>query len=204
MVKSAEIPYTDIRIHKIGKVSNYIGIKRDATGVYIVHFDHNTGKQIDEIHPFAAGTEVYYTLLNNQLVISDKNAIKLYVYQFTGSEYKFYSDGLSLNITSSVRKEYNTGKVYEEIKDLKAGSKEEFYSSLQSSINKFKIEHKDYCEGLFMYAFTVTLKDGSETGMYNLSFVATDDRADNYGYTQNNGFIDVEYGIPLAKLHIFP
>ena len=67
VVKSAEIPYTDIRIHKIGKVSNYIGIWRDAKGSSVQHFDPETGKTIhycDETGPVLL--DLYNTLQDIQ------------------------------------------------------------------------------------------------------------------------------------------
>lgn len=171
VVKSAEIPYTDIRIHKIGKVSNYIGIKRDAEGCSIEHFDPETGKELWRIHVFDANHEVYYTLLNNMIVVSDKTAIKEYVYQFTGYVYIPYYDGLQLPISSSYTKVFFDDNQTE---DVWATSDEEYVTALQAHVNKFKIENKEYSEGAFMYAFTITLNDGTETGMYNLTSVTTD------------------------------
>ena len=170
VVKSANIPYTDIKIHKIGKVSNYIGIKRDADGVYVHHFDPNTGLMIHEIARFDASSEVYFTLLNSQCVISDKTAIKLEVHQFNGYGYKLHSDGLHLPISSTFDREF-TDKQH--VTDLYGNSDEELRASFQSYINKFKIENKELCEGAFLYAFTLTLNDGNETGMFNLTPVTT-------------------------------
>lgn len=171
VVKSAEIPYTDIRIHKIGKVSNYIGIWRDAKGSSVQHFDPETGKELWRIHNFDAGHEIYYTILNNMIVISDKTAIKEYVYQFTGNAYIPYYDGFNLPISSSYSKVFFEDNQTE---DVWATSDEEYVTALQAHVNKFKIENKEYSEGAFMYAFTITLNDGTETGMYNLTSVTTD------------------------------
>ena len=65
-----------------------------------------------------------------------------------------------------------TDEVYS--KTIISKSKEEFISSCNGYINEFKATYKHYCEGIFLYAFTVTLIDGTETGMYNLKSVATE------------------------------
>ena len=190
VVKSAEIPYTDIRIHKIGKVSNYIGIKRDADGGTIEHFDPETGKELWRIHIFEAGHEIYYTLLNNMIIVSDKTAIKEYVYQFNGAVYIPYYDGFILPISSSYSKSFYEDNQTE---DVWATSDEEYITALQAHVNKFKIDNEEYCEGAFMYAFTITLNDGTETGMYNLTSVTTD-----WNVNPSNEGAFIYYALPIT------
>ena len=190
-VVSANIPYTRIRMHRINTTTNYIGIKDDATGVGIYHFNHETGNYIQEIDSFPAGTDVEYTLLNNQLVISDRTNIKLYVWQFKGTRYEKMSRGLNVRIGSVAEKNYKGDQyVYETRENIPSRNKEELYASLQAEINKFKIDNKNYCEGLFLYAFSLTLYDGTETGMYDLTVVSTDRKAST---DEDNAFIDIKY-----------
>jgi hypothetical protein len=170
-VESANIPFTRIRLHRINKTVNHIGVQDDATGVKVVHFDQRSGDILHTFDTFSAGSDIHYTTLNNQIVISDKTAIKEYVYQFNGYKYEFVSDGLQLPISSTFDTEF-TNKQY--VLNVYADSEEEYIASLQSHVNKFKIENKELCEGIFMYAFTVTLNDGTETGMFNLTPVTTE------------------------------
>lgn len=163
VVKSANIPYTDIKIHKIGKVSNYIGIKDDATGVGIYHFNPESGAYIKEIDKFPAGTDIEYTLLNNQLVISDRTNIKLYVWQFKDEYVKMY-DGLDFDVNIDIVTDMYTNES-EEL-SISAVSEEQYLAGCQSALNKFKSMNKNFCEGYFQYAFTVTLYDGTETGVF--------------------------------------
>lgn len=169
-VVSANIPYRNVSLHRIGKKINYIGIKDDATGVSAVHFDPTTGDEIFTFETFPAGSEVYYTTLNNQVVISNKTAIKEYVYEYVGSNYKLAYDGLDFPISIEPDFEFTSSN---HTVNLYASSKQEYISALQAYVNQFKVEHKEYCDGAFLYAFTVTLKDGAETGMFNLTPVNT-------------------------------
>lgn len=170
VVKSANIPYTDIKIHKIGKVSNYIGIKRDADGVYVHHFDPNTGLMIHEIAQFDAGSEVYFTLLNSQCVISDKTAIKLEVHIFEDGTYKPLYSGLDFNPNISVlATQAHTNEKYVE-EWIKTESEDEFRAMVQANINKYEKENPTHAEGYFLYAFTLTYYDGTESSMFGLGF----------------------------------
>lgn len=170
VVKSAEIPYTDIRIHKIGKVSNYIGIKRDAIGVTIVHFDPNTGLVVQEIMTFALGSEIYYNLLNNQLVISDKTAIKLYVFLFEEGAYTLLSSGVEFNPTIELlQTQAHSNEKYTE-EWISMENEDEFRATVQAQINKYEKENENHAEGYFLYAFTLTYYDGTESSMFGLGF----------------------------------
>lgn len=169
-IYSVNIPFRRIKVHKIGQIINHIGIKEDSSGIEIVHFDKDTGFIIQTIASFKADSEIYYTLLNNQLVISDKTGIKEYVYKFTSS-YELVCSGIDFSFNCEMTSEF-TDEVYS--KTIISKSKEEFISSCNGYINEFKATNKHYCEGIFLYAFTVTLIDGTETGMYNLKSVATE------------------------------
>lgn len=169
-VVSANIPYTRIRMHRINTTTNYIGIKDDATGVGIYHFNPESGNYIQEIDLFPAGTDIEYTLLNNQLVISDRTNIKEYVWEFKNGQYIKSFDGLNFDVSSHFTPAFTNSR---HVKDLYATSKEAYISAMQAYVNQFKVENKEYAEGAFLYAFTITLKDGVETGMYNLTAVNT-------------------------------
>ena len=95
LVRSANIPYTRIKIHKIGNITNYIGVQDDATRVKIVHFNPTTGAAVQNIATFSAGSEVYFALVDNQIVISDKTAIKRYMFRYDGI-YKNLYNGVAL------------------------------------------------------------------------------------------------------------
>lgn len=169
-VVSANIPYTRIRMHRINTTTNYIGIKDDATGVGIYHFNPESGNYIQEIDTFPAGTDIEYTLLNNQLVISDRTNIKEYVWEFKNGQYLKSFEGLNFDVSSHFTPAFTSSR---HVKDLYATSKEAYITAMQSYVNQFKVENKEYAEGAFLYAFTITLKDGVETGMYNLTAVNT-------------------------------
>ena len=188
VVKSANIPYTDIKIHKIGKVSNYIGIKRDADGVYVHHFDPNTGLMIHEIARFDAGSEVYFTLLNNQCVISNKTAIKLEVHIFEDGTYKPLYSGLDFNPSISILStQAHTNEKYVE-EWMKMENEDELRAMVQANINKYEKENPTHAEGYFLYAFTLTYYDGTESSMFNLGFCnAFRNTAQSNDFIQNTG-----------------
>lgn len=169
-IKSANIPYKKVCLHKIGRTTNYIGLQDDATGVKVVHFNPQTGDKIYTFPAFPAGSDIDVVLLNNQVVISDSSSIKKYVYEFIRGEYKLSFDGLDFDVASTYHPTFTTSR---HVKDLYASTELEYIAAMQSYVNQYKSEHKDYCEGAFLYAFTITLKDGTETGMYNLTAVNT-------------------------------
>lgn len=168
-VASANIPFTRIRMHRINKTINYIGIQDDANGVKVVHFDPRSGKILNPIKDFPAGSDIEYAFLNNQIVISDRTSIKEYVFIFKDTYVPLY-EGLEFDVRPKVEPSYfshSTSAV-----DF-SRNKTEFLASCAAEINKFKRENKNYCEGMFMYCFTVTLYDGTETGMYGLTSTCT-------------------------------
>lgn len=170
-VESANIPFTRIRLHRINKTVNHIGVQDDATGVKVVHFDPRSGKILYTFDTFSAGSDIHYTLLGNQVVISDRTAIKEYVHQFTGKYTRLYS-GLDFDIKPEVTPDFypnSSTLIY-----IPAPNEQQYLSSCRAEINKFEINNKNYCEGLFLYAFTLTLYDGTETGMYGLNMISTD------------------------------
>lgn len=167
-VVSANIPYKKVSLHRIGKKINYIGIKDDATGVSVVHFDPATGDVLKEIKTFPAGSEVYYALLNNQLIISDKTSIKEYVYKFENTYIPLYM-GHEFNPVVSILPSMVASTDTNE--KILAPSKEQYIASLQAYINRYEKENPEYCEGYFIYAFTLTYYDGSEDTMFGLNFV---------------------------------
>ena len=192
-IVSANIPYKRVSLHRIGKKINYIGVKDDATGVSVVHFDPKSGEAIYTFETFKAGSEICYAFLNNQVVISDKTSVKEYVYSYE-NEYKLTYNGLDFPIYSDLKPEYKDSDVlYEEKKQIFVRTKEELYSSLNAEVKKFKVDNKNYCEGVFMYGFTLTLKDGTETGMYNFSSAATPLVRDGVSLPSADAFIDVTY-----------
>ena len=162
---SVNIPYKDVMIHEVGGIKNYIGKTSDSW----VHFDPETG--LYKMTLYDSTEDVFLALLNNQIVISDKKNIKNITYFFNGYSYVLLSKGLNFPIQSSFHRTFYTGG--NELKAVYAPSKEDYYAGLQANINKFKIENKNYCEGSFLYAFTLTLYDGTETGMFNLTSVHT-------------------------------
>lgn len=194
-VESANIPFTRIRLHRINKTVNHIGVQDDATGVKVVHFDPRSGKVLHEFDTFSAGSDIHYTLLGNQVVISDRTAIKEYVYQFTGEYTRLYS-GLDFDIKPEVDSDFPiVNNTYE---DVLAQTEEEYLAGCRSVINKFEINNKNYCEGIFLYAFSLTLYDGTETGMYGLNAVTTERTYDSGG----NEYRFMELGSPQDKKYI--
>ena len=167
-IVSANIPYKRVSLHRIGKKINYIGIKDDATGVSVVHFDPKSGEEIYTFKTFSAGSEIHYSLLNNQVVISDKTAVKEYVYKFDGTYsqlYNGYEFNPSIELLSSLISSTDTNE------KILAPSKEQYVGSLQAAVNKFEKENPEYCEGYFLYAFTLTYYDGTEDTMFGLNFM---------------------------------
>lgn len=196
-VVSANIPYSIVRVHRTNNKVNYIGVKDDAEGVSIVHFDPSTGDVIQTIteSPFAAGSEIYFEFLNQMIVISDKTAIKMYVYIFNETYKKFY-DGLDITIEHSVSfKQYEDseavydGEVLIPNADYYARasieSKDVFFADLLAYINKFKTDNHFY-EGNFLYAINATLWDGNETAPFFIAHSCTPLPTGDDSITQSN------------------
>lgn len=194
-VVSANIPYILVKIHRANNKVNYIGVKDDAEGVSIVHFDPSTGDIIQTIAPFAAGSEIYFEFLNQMIVISDKTAIKMYVYIFNETYKKFY-DGLDITIEHSVSfKQYEDSEaVYDGEVLIPNGdyyarasieSKDVFFADLIAYFNKFKTDNKFY-EGNFLYAINATLWDGNETAPFFIAHSCTPLPTGDDSITQSN------------------
>lgn len=169
VVKSANIPYNRISIHKIGKIQNYIGVRTDADGIYIDHFNPDSGALVQNIATFKANSEIYYVLLNNQVVISDKTAIKEYVYQFSDS-YKLHYSGIDLDFDITFSNAGGSGANPSTI-ELKADTKDQYLAGIQSQINKFEVENPKVAEGYVLCALTLTFNDGTEDRMFGLQYI---------------------------------
>ena len=180
---SSNIPYRDIIIHEVAGVRNFIG--KDSSGW--VWFDPDSG--IALMRMYDAVEDVFVSTLNNMLTFSDKQNIvtKTYLYSNTANTYSLFTSGLDVSINPTVTSSFYDGD-HDTTEDPLAPSKAQYLSALQGFVNKFKIDNKTYSEGIFLYAFTVTLYDGKETGMYGLNAIAT-------GYKKNpaeaNAFISI-------------
>ncbi len=194
---SVNIPYKDVIIHEVGGIKNYIG----KTSGSIAHFDPETG--LVKMVLYYNTEDVYLTLLNNQVIISDRKNIRNINYVFNGYSYEMLSENLDISISSVITKTYYDKEFEGETflgTGVSATSKQNFLSSLQSVVNKFKIQNKTYCEGIFLYAFTVTLNDGTETGMYNLNFVSTNYKVEP---SEKDAFINIhKWALDDARLFV--
>ena len=161
---SVNIPYNEVIIHDISGDRNYIG--KDANGW--VWFDPETG--IEHKRLYDKTDDVYLATLNNMLIISDRNTVKELVYNYNDGAYALLYDGLDFEISTTYSQEFTKSR---HVKDLYATSQDEYIAAMQSYVNKFKVENKEYCEGLLLYAFSITLNDGIETGMFNLTAIET-------------------------------
>ena len=187
-VVSANIPYSFVRVHRTNNKVNYIGIKNNAEGVSIVHFDPNSGDTIQQIASFDVGSDIYIEFLNQMLVISDKTDVRLYVYIFNEKYTQFFS-GLDININYQLDKVFYT-EWYRD--NVGMADKSEFLAGAQAMINKCSTENPNYTEGYFLVAFNFTLWDGSEYGMYGLQCFSTDFR-DNATPDGANEFLRPEF-----------
>lgn len=161
---SVNIPYNEVIIHDISGDRNYIG--KDANGW--VWFDPETG--IEHKRLYDKTDDVYLATLNNMLIISDRTTVKELVYNYNDGAYALLYDGLDFEVSTTYRQEFTKSR---HVKDLYATSQDEYIAAMQSYVNKFKVENKEYCEGLLLYAFSITLNDGIETGMFNLTSIET-------------------------------
>lgn len=195
-ITSANIPFTRIRMHRINKTINYIGIQDDANGVKIVHFDPRSGKILKPIKDFPAGSDIEYAFLNNQIVISDRTSIKEYVYIFKDTYVPLY-EGLEFDVNIGTASDVYSND--NETLLIPSSSEEEYLTGCQSVINKFKTNNKNYCEGVFQYAFSITLYDGTETGMFGhrVSSTLIYDRSVGEGYSGLFRPISIENGNSL-------
>lgn len=165
---SADIPYRDIIIHDIGSIRNFIG--KDSSGV--VWFEPESGIVLMRL--YEGVEDVYVATLNNMLVISDRANIsnKVYLYSNTPASYTLFSSGMDIDITVDVKSDFYSGE-HDATENILAPSKTQYLSSCQSVVNKFKVENKTFSEGVFLFAFTLSLYDGTETGMYALRAIGT-------------------------------
>lgn len=178
---SVNIPYKDVIIHDISGVRNYIG--KDSSGW--VWFSPETGLVLMRLYE---GTDnVFVATLDNQLVISDKANIKTVSFIYADETYKEFGKDISFDVETYRWSSWYPGDdIPEEF--ILSPSKMEYIDSCRSFINKFKNENDTFCEGMFLYAFTITMYDGKETGMYGLTAVSGNVQADRGAA---NAFIDI-------------
>ena len=176
---SSNIPYRDIIIHDVFGVRNFIG--KDSSGW--VWFDPATGLPFKRLYDKVENTHI--AKLNNQIIISDISNITNVVYLYTNSSYELINTHANFDLNYTL---YHTriGPDVEEY--ILSPTKEEYLSSCRSIINKFKIENETACEGIFLMAFSITLYDGTETGMYGLRAASSEALANG---SAANAFIDI-------------
>lgn len=176
---SSNIPYRDIIIHDVFGVRNFIG--KDSSGW--VWFDPATGLLFKRLYDKVENTHI--AKLNNQIIISDISNITNVVYLYTNSSYELINTHANFDLNYTL---YHTriGPDVEEY--ILSPTKEEYLSSCRSIINKFKIENETACEGIFLMAFSITLYDGTETGMYGLRAASSEALANG---SAANAFIDI-------------
>ena len=165
---SVDIPYRDVIIHDTGGRKNYIG--KDSIGW--AWFDPATAAVLGRLYT-GVPDNTYIAVLNNMVVISDKTNIKTYTHLFSNGTYSPFSNGIDFDVSSYVSSSFYTGE-HDKTENILAPSESQYLSGVQGVINKFKVNNKTYCEGVFVYAFTVTLYDGTETGMYGLRAIGTE------------------------------
>lgn len=217
-IVSASIPYEDVKLHKIEGSINYIGVQNDADGVKIVHFNPESGKVIQTIDKFAAGSQIYCATMNNMLTISDKTSVLNRVYTFNDDKYTLLIDNSSLETEISITHELdivensNTDsfnlKIGENL-NVSADDELENLQTMNSAVIKHFNTQKTHVFGYYLIGVNITLWDGTETRLSNLRpFFPTGMPYDNDSntfdfplqYVANDGNYYIKFG-GLAKTH---
>lgn len=189
-IVSGNLQFLDIKLHNVKGKFNYIGIENNINSKRLVHFDKDSGNVLQELMVFEGiDSEIYYTFLNYQIVVSDKIRIKSYVFTYK-DQYVLVDNSIEFNIdVKHIWGDHDDIKPGSITQDISASTKKEYLQACQSLLNKFKEDHPTYVEGRFMFGFTITLIDGTETGVYNLTPIScTSNMRD---ITRANAFISI-------------
>lgn len=215
---SESIPYSNIKLHKIGNVVNYIGILSGSNGLKLVHFDYNSGDILQEIKEFPLGSEIYYATMNNMLIISDKSSVTNSVHIFNDGKYSPFVDsssletGISITHTLEAVESSNTDtfslRIGENV-NISADDELENLQTMNSAVIKHFNTRKAHVFGYYLIGTNITLWDGTETRLTNLTpFFPTnmpyDNDANTYDFPLQYVADDDKYYIKfggLAKTH---